>query len=88
MSSAEVKRLWEEPTECTGPKFGSVGILAASGGEDVKNRNKGRRRDYETDDQRFSGTGACCDTPRRTTIWTALLLDAIVADEKLRIDIL
>jgi hypothetical protein len=28
LSSAEVGRLWEEPTEETGPKPGSVGILA------------------------------------------------------------
>jgi hypothetical protein len=28
--------LWEEPTEETGPKPGSVGILAFKGEEDVK----------------------------------------------------
>jgi hypothetical protein len=28
LSSAEAGRLWEEPTEETGPKPGSVGILA------------------------------------------------------------
>jgi len=33
LSSAEVRRLWEEPTAETGAKSGSVGILAASGGE-------------------------------------------------------
>jgi hypothetical protein len=38
LSSAEVGRLWEEPTEETGPKSGSVGILAASGGEDVNSQ--------------------------------------------------
>jgi hypothetical protein len=36
LSSAAVRRLWEEPTEETGPKSGSLGILAAFGGEDVK----------------------------------------------------
>jgi hypothetical protein len=36
LSSAEVRRWWEEPTEETGPTSGSVGILAARGGEDVK----------------------------------------------------
>ena len=35
LSSAEVGRLWEEPTEETSPKRGSVGILAACGAEDV-----------------------------------------------------
>ena len=35
LSSAEVGRLWEEPTEETSPKRGSVGILAAFGAEDV-----------------------------------------------------
>jgi hypothetical protein len=29
--------LWEEPTEEIGPTSDSVGILAACGGEDVKN---------------------------------------------------
>ena len=28
LSSAEIGRLWEQPTEETGPKPGSVGILA------------------------------------------------------------
>ena len=36
LSSAEVGRLWEEPTEETGPKPGSVAILAFKGEEDVK----------------------------------------------------
>jgi hypothetical protein len=35
LSSAELRRLWREFTEETGAKSGSVGILAASGGEDV-----------------------------------------------------
>ena len=35
MSSAEVRRLWEEPAEETGPTSGSVGILALQGEEDV-----------------------------------------------------
>ena len=35
LSSAEVGRLWEEPTEETSPKRGSVGTLAACGAEDV-----------------------------------------------------
>ena len=35
LSSAEVRRLRKEFTEETGPKSGSVGILAASGGEHV-----------------------------------------------------
>jgi hypothetical protein len=38
LSSAEVRRLWEEPTEETGPKPGSVGILALYGEEDVNRR--------------------------------------------------
>jgi len=41
LSSAELRRLWEEPTEETGPTSGSVGILAACGGEDVKDRLAG-----------------------------------------------
>jgi hypothetical protein len=36
LSSAEARPLWEQPTEGTGPKSGPVGILAASGGENVK----------------------------------------------------
>jgi len=36
LSSAEVRRLWEEPAEEIGLKSDSVGILAACGGEDVK----------------------------------------------------
>jgi hypothetical protein len=36
LSSAEVRPLWEEPTEEIGLKSDSVGILAACGGEDVK----------------------------------------------------
>jgi hypothetical protein len=36
LSSAEVGRLWEEPTEEIGPTSDSVGILAVCGGEDVK----------------------------------------------------
>jgi hypothetical protein len=35
LSSAEVRRLWEEPAEETGLTSGSVGILAIYGGEDV-----------------------------------------------------
>ncbi|OLB28575.1 MAG: hypothetical protein DMG41_11540 [Acidobacteria bacterium] len=36
-SSAEVGRLWEEPTEAiSGKQTEAVGILAACGGEDVK----------------------------------------------------
>jgi hypothetical protein len=35
-------RLWEEPTEEIGPTSESVGILAASGGEDVKKRTARR----------------------------------------------
>ena len=35
LSSAEVGRLWEEPTEEIGPTSDSVGILAACGGENV-----------------------------------------------------
>jgi hypothetical protein len=34
-SSAEVGRLWEEPTEETGAKPGSVGMLALQGGEGI-----------------------------------------------------
>ena len=37
LSSAKVRRLWEEPAEETGLTSGSVGILAIYGGEDVKN---------------------------------------------------
>ena len=36
MSSAEVRRLWEEPSEEIGLKSDSVGLLAACGVEDVK----------------------------------------------------
>ena len=36
LSSAEVRRLWEEPTEETGPSSGSVGILSINGEEDGK----------------------------------------------------
>jgi hypothetical protein len=38
LSSAEVGRLWEEPTEEIGPTSDSVGILAVCGGEDVNGR--------------------------------------------------
>jgi hypothetical protein len=34
-SSAEVRRLWEEPTKASGQAASAVGILAARGGEDV-----------------------------------------------------
>ena len=37
MSSAEVRRLWEEPSEASSQnQRDAVGILAACGGEDVK----------------------------------------------------
>ena len=44
LSSAEVRRLWEEPAEETGPTSGSVGILALQGEEDVKSSHTHRRR--------------------------------------------
>ena len=44
MSSAEVRRLWEEPAEETGPTSGSVGILALQGEEDVKSSHTHRER--------------------------------------------
>src|ERR1700722_3918336 len=47
LSSAEVRRLWEEPTEEIGLKSDSVGIHATCGAEDVNvsHRFKPTRRD-------------------------------------------
>jgi metal-dependent amidase/aminoacylase/carboxypeptidase family protein len=38
---AEVRRLWEEPTEASAKTAEAVGILAACGGEDVKRATNG-----------------------------------------------
>jgi len=54
LSSAEVGRLWEEPTEEIGPTSDSVGILAVCGGEDVK-KVKGFLTSRKDNDQDGSG---------------------------------
>jgi hypothetical protein len=47
--------------------------------------NRGRRGHMKPKINGSQTPGACCDTQCRTTIWTALHLGTIVADEKLRI---